>query len=300
MTFVVGVDGGGTKVRAVIADTSGSELGRAEAVGAVVTVDNPGRGAEAVRVAVRAAAEDAGVQLPGALMWAGLAGAGHSSAKRAVSVLLNDGSLSDRVCVGTDVEAAFFAAFGDDPGMLLIAGTGSALWARSPTGEIVRVGGWGRYLGDEGSGYAIGLMGLRRVVRAEDGRDAETALRARLLSDCGVESVQELISWVELSSKGQVAALAPSVIEAGNLGDSAAAQIVTDSARDLADQVRAAVHSAGPWKEDPPLVLWGGLIATGGPLRPQVTEALRAVGVQLSSIEPDPPMGAARLALGQL
>jgi glucosamine kinase len=300
MTFVVGVDGGGTKVRAVITDTGGHELGRAESVGAVVTVDNPARGAEAVRVAVRAAAEDAGVQLPGAVMWAGLAGAGHSSAKRAVSALLNDGSLSDRVRVGTDVEAAFFAAFGDDSGMLLIAGTGSALWARSPTGEIVRVGGWGRYLGDEGSGYAIGLMGLRRVARAEDGRDAKTALRARLLSDCGVESVQGLISWVEVSSKGQVAALAPSVIEVSNFGDPAAAQIVTDSTRDLADQVRAAVHSAGPWKEPPPLVLWGGLIAMDGPLRPQVTEALRDVGVELSAIEPDPPMGAARLALGEL
>ena len=34
-------------------------------------------------------------------------------------------------------------AFGDGPGVLLIAGTGSAAFGRSPAGSTGRCGGWG-------------------------------------------------------------------------------------------------------------------------------------------------------------
>jgi N-acetylglucosamine kinase-like BadF-type ATPase len=300
VSCVIGVDGGGTHMRAVIVDTEGRELGRAESTGAVVTVDDPSRAAGAVRAAVRVAAEQAGVELPGAFMWAGLAGAGSKAARDAVAGALDDGSLSARLRIGTDVEAAFHDAFGDGPGILVIAGTGSIAWARSPGGAVRRIGGWGRHLGDEGGGFAIGTDALRRLTWAEDGRAAGTDMRGDLLERCGVDSVDGLIAWIDAASKLEVAALAPVVVDAADAGDPAATEIVADAIRALTEHVRTAVEVTGPWLEPAPLVLWGGLLAEGGPLRSRMIEAVREAGVRHSAREIDPPMGAARLALSEL
>ena len=59
----------------------------------------------------------------------------------------------------------------DSSGILLIAGTGSVAIARKKDSGIVKVGGWGRMLGDQGSGYWIGLQALKHFCRAIDGTD---------------------------------------------------------------------------------------------------------------------------------
>lgn len=300
MTFVIGVDGGGTTTRAVIVGSDGRELGRAESAGAVATVDDPGRAADAVRAAVRSAATEAGVTLPAAAMWAGLAGAGSVAAELAVSEELDDRSLAVQVRVGTDVEAAFHDAFGDGPGVLLISGTGSIAWARALDGEVHRIGGWGRALGDEGSGYKVGADALRRVTWAEDGRAPATAMRAHLLDSCGSDEVEELIAWIETASKSEVAALAPLVVDSADAGDTAALEVVGDAVAALRGHVRAALELTGPWREPASLVLWGGFVAEGGALRSRVVEALSGMEVRLSARGVDPPMGAARLALAEL
>ncbi|MCH7991111.1 MAG: hypothetical protein IIC35_01670 [Gemmatimonadetes bacterium] len=297
MTFVIGVDGGGTTTRAVIVDSEGRELGRAESMGAVVTAAAPAPAGDAVRDAVCLAAGLAGVELPGAVLWAGLAGAGSDGARSAVHEVLVDGGLARRILVGTDVEAAFHDAFGDGPGILLIAGTGSIAWARSPHGTVRRVGGWGRHLGDEGSGYAIGMAALRSLTWAEDGRARSTAMRADLLLGCDVERVEDLIGWVGAASKADVAALAPVVSEAANAGDAVATEIVEGAVRALVGHVTAALDSTGGWDESAPLVLWGGLLAEDGALHSRMVEALSEANVVLSVRELDPPMGAAKLAL---
>jgi len=296
VTFVLGIDGGGTRARAVAVDDAGNEVGRGEVAGAVVTVDHPSRAADAVRSAVRNAVEQAGLELPARVMWAGLAGAGSEAANRAVMDLLDDGSLAKRVHVGTDVEAAFHDAFGEGAGVLLIAGTGSVAWARGQSGVSQRAGGWGRFLGDEGSGYSIGLEALRGLARAEDGRIGPTAMRAGLLEACGVASVDALIAWIDTASKAQVAALAPLVLHAAAEGDGLASAIASEAARALVDHIRAAVVSAGPWVGAAPLVLWGGLLVQGQPLRRMVEEALEGLDVRLEMPAVDPAMGAAKLA----
>jgi len=299
VTFVIGVDGGGTRTRAVIVDSDGHELGRAESAGAVATADDPGSAVAAVRSAVMRAATEARVTLPAAAMWAGLAGAGSVAAELAVSEELDDGSLAERVRVGTDVEAAFHDAFRDGPGVLLIAGTGSIAWARAPDGEVHRIGGWGRHLGDEGSGYKLGSDALRRVTWAEDGRAPATAMRAVLLDSCGVREVEHLIAWIETASKGEVAALAPIIVRSADEGDPAALEVVSDAVASLRGHVRAAVAATGPWRETASLVLWGGLVAEGGALRARVLEGLEELQVGLATREVDPPMGAARLAVAE-
>ncbi len=297
MSVFIGVDGGGTRTRAVVLDGSGAELGRAEGEGRVVTSDAPQRAVEVVISTIRSAADRAGVALPAAALWAGLAGAGQAArARTRVLASLLDAGLAGVVHVGTDAEAAFHDAFGAGPGILLIAGTGSIAWGRGDSGRSVRAGGWGRHLGDEGSGYRIGLAALREVVQAEDGRRPPTGLRAAALERCGVPSPGGLVAWIEEASKAEVAALAPMVAEAAAQGEPAARAIVEQAVSDLEAHALAILERIGPTRERPALALWGGLLAEGGPLREPVRAALAERGLRALETELDPSRGAALLA----
>jgi len=300
VTLVAGVDGGGTHARAVIVDERGQEVARAEVPGAVASAEFPERAALYVSRAVHAAAERAGVELPLAFLWAGLAGAGAQAARSAVAGELGSAALADRVVVGTDVEAAFHDAFGEEAGILLIAGTGSIAWARDLAGVVVRVGGWGERLGDEGSGFAIGSGALRAVARAHDRRGPETALRDSLLAHLALGGPQDLDSWWEDATKRDVAALAPLVARASAEGDAVARDLLATAVSDLIAHISAVLDGSDQWPEAAPLVLWGGLISDGGPLRDALVGAVSSLPVRLESREVDPPMGAANMALAAL
>ena len=281
-------------------DERGVELGRAEGPGSVVTQEAPEDAVRAVSEAVRSAVDQTGLTLPGAVLWAGLAGAGREAARRSVTDALVSTGLADRVQVGTDAEAAFHDAFGDRPGILLIAGTGSIVWGRGNDGTWVRVGGWGQHIGDEGSGYAIGTAALRHVLRAHDGRAPPTSMAESVLEHCGVGDAAGLVGWIGSASKGEVAALVPIVAEAAASLDPAATSIVERAVTELEAHVGSVLARTGPWDGPAPLVVWGGLLGEGGALRSATLQALERYPVSVSHAELDPPGGAARLALGYL
>lgn len=305
MTFVVGVDGGGTKARAVVLDADGRELARAEGPGAVVTVESPEAAVDAVRHAIVAAVAEARAsgtrvpETPAARLWAGLAGAGRPEARRLAEERLAASGLADVVEVGTDAEAAFHDAFDGGPGILLIAGTGSIALGRTAEGDWLRVGGWGHRVGDEGSGWAVGAAALRAVLHAADGRGPATALRDRVLDHCRVAEPEGLVEWAETATKADVARLVPLLAACAEEGDEAATAIVADAVASLTRHVAAmlARPKAG-WTEPVPCVLWGGLVAdANGPLSKPVRAALARYPVDLLERPLDPPAGAARMAL---
>lgn len=296
----MGVDVGGTRAVAVVVDDGGRELGRGRAAGAVATVTSVTPAVDAVAAAVREALAAAGVAAPVEHLWAGLAGAGRELVRAAAEADLAALGLARRVRVGTDVEAAFESAFGEGPGILLIAGTGSVALCRSPSGETFRTGGWGARLGDEGGGYWIGMHALGAVARAEDGRAQDTALRGALTRRLGLTDRAELIDWVDRATKAEVAGLAPTVLETAAAGDPVAASIATDAAAALRTHVVALLERLERAAVEPDamrLALWGGLIETGGPLRPTLDRLLGPLGLTVHTGPIDPPLGAARLAL---
>ena len=300
MSFAIGVDGGGTRTRAVVVDLDGMALGRGDFPGAVASAHEPERAADAVEAAVRLAAESAGVQLPAATMWAGLAGAGGRRARAAVTDALSTRGIADRLVVGTDVEAAFHDAFGTGEGVLLISGTGSIAWARGGESEPRQVGGWGKRLGDEGSGYRLGLEALQYLMRAHDGRAGPTTMTEPILTHLGVSTPPELVAEVGTASKSRIASLAPIVARLAEEGDMAAGQIVERAVEALLTHVRVAMkHGRAPDEAGgrSSVVLWGGIVADGGPLRLRMLTALESEGFDVLDHDLDPPMGAARLAL---
>lgn len=295
----MGVDGGGTHARAVIFDDRGQEIARGEAPGAVVTLLDPGAAVSAVTAAVRAAAERGGVALPGAFLWAGLAGAGHERSRAAVEAALARAGLARSLRVGTDAEAAFHAAFSGRPGLMLIAGTGSVAWARGPAGRV-RVGGWGQVLGDEGSGYAIGLAAARAAVRGEDGRSPATELLPEILTELGFDDPTELIPWAASASKAELASLVPLVARCAEGGDAPARSILEGAVAELESHVAAILEKSGPWPSRPELLLYGGLVAPGGTLREGLLARLESLPVTVRPGDVDAAAGAAMLALSAL
>jgi len=297
MTLVIGVDVGGTSAEGVVLDENGEEVARGTSSGAIVTLQDPDSAAAAVTNTVRSAAVDGEIRLPVSVLWAGLAGAGSQAARRIIEDKLSGTGLADTVQVGTDVEAAFFDAFGSGPGVLLIAGTGSIAWGRNEEGRVGRVGGWGEHLGDEGSGFAIGRDALRALLRFEDGRGDPTSLKASVLEYLGLEKPRNIISWVSAATKGQVSALVPLVVREARDGDKVAKGILSLAVAELQSHVNGILRQLSPWAEVPVLALHGGLVASGGPLREPVSRSLVTLRLKLFEGEVDSPRGAARLAL---
>jgi glucosamine kinase len=295
--IVIGVDGGGTQLRAVVLDGAANELARHEAPSVHLTGGSPGVVAVAIRSVVEGACRRAAIDLPVDSLWAGMAGAGQEGVRAELEDALARTGLAHRVGVGTDVDAAFHDAFGDRPGILLMAGTGSIAWGRAADGREARVGGWGWLLGDEGSGYAIGLEAMRRVVRSADGRAPTTQLSRRVLTRLRLDDAEDLIKWSSAAPRRSVAGLVPDVHAAALEGDPAAVEILDAAVDALEAHVLTLLGTLGPWEQPPTIALGGGLLWSGGPLHDDVVEVLRTHSLPLLERELDPARGAAMKAL---
>ncbi|MGH7476481.1 MAG: N-acetylglucosamine kinase, partial [Longimicrobiales bacterium] len=228
-----------------------------------------------------------------------LAGAVGPSERAALARGLAAAGVARSVRVISDAEAALHDAFGaTGAGILLIAGTGSIALARRADRTLVRVGGWGMLLGDEGSGYAIGLAAARIVARAHDGRAEATALTPVVLDHAGVRTPLDLIAWSARATKRHIAALAPAVLALASR-DAAAMRIQQDAVAALIELVASAARrSAGQGEAALDVALAGSLLAPGGPLRDPVGQALAAppLELRLEDRAVDAARGAARLA----
>jgi len=170
---------------------------------------------------------------------AGVAGAGRPDEQQALADrlrrTLRDDARSVSVEVVHDACIALDAAFDAESGLVVIAGTGSVVLARTRAGTAHRVGGWGHLLGDPGSGYAVGQAGLRAVAEAFDG-GADTSLRPRIAEEYGVDERAALIQWV-YQDRPPLQDVAPLVIEAAADGDAVATDILTSQVAELVRQV---------------------------------------------------------------
>ena len=292
----VGVDAGASRARAVVEDDAGRLLAREQGAGALADPHAPEAAAAVVADLALRALSSAGAAIPCRALWAGVAGTGREGVRSAVEQALAGAGVSERLRVGTDIEAAYHDAFGEGPGVLVAAGTGSVAQGVGEDGRRARVGGWGSLLGDEGSGYAIGLGGLRSVLRTADGRGPETQLRTRLLDRVPASGPQELVAWAQSADKADIAALAPAVAGAAADGDTVARDILAGAVAELEGHVLTLLANLGPWAAVPTVALAGGLLGPGGSLRERFEEALRGHPVRLLEQEVDAARGAAALA----
>lgn len=296
--FIVGIDGGATNTTAVVIDQDGRERARLEGGPGIVNPADPAACVGRLAVLARRAIAAADAFAPVQALCCALAGAGRAELRDVVRAELMREHIARHVTVTTDAEAALADAFGDAPGILLIAGTGSIAWGRAEDGRLVRCGGWGAMLGDEGSGYGLGVAALRAAVRAADGRGHATGLADAVLGQLGLDRPEELIGWASRASKAQIAALGPLVLQHAVEGDTVALTLRDDAARELAAHVTVLHERLGPWQAPPEVAFAGGLIRPGGPLRAALRRALEQGGtpVRVRDTVVDAARGATRLA----
>ncbi len=134
--------------------------------------------------------------------------------------------------VESDARIALEGAFSGEAGSILIAGTGSIMFGKDENGKIHRVGGFGRYFGDEGSGYRIGAIGLNIVSKEFDGRGKHSKISDLLSQEFSITSSEELITAV-YRNNFDIASVAPLVFEAAERGDKIAQRILENEADEL-------------------------------------------------------------------
>jgi N-acetylmuramic acid 6-phosphate etherase len=268
MDYLLGIDGGGSKTAALLAESNGRVLGRGTAGTANYQVVGAAGSRAALDAAIESALADAGLdQQPGRALVVGLAGMDRPDDSLVFEQWAAERRPATQSAVVNDALLVLAAGTHGGWGLALICGTGSIVYGRTADGQVARAGGWGYLLGDEGSGYAIGLAVLRAVARAADGRGPQTLLAGLVLAYWSLSAPQELIRQVNRERPGNpnIAALAALVDEAAAAGDHVARTIVQESGRELA---LAAVTVAGrlALPNPVPCALAGGAIIQSRPL----------------------------------
>jgi N-acetylglucosamine kinase-like BadF-type ATPase len=245
MSYVLGIDGGGSKTVCILMDDTGQVLGRGEA------------GASNYQSVGKKAAF---FSLQSAIAWAignqklikveaiclGLAGIARPGdiqvAHTFVEQLKSSASIPviwalapKNVVICHDALIALVGGVGQAVGIVAIAGTGTIIFGRNQQGYTKRVGGWGHILGDEASAYHIAVSGMRAAMRAYDGRDKATTLQERIREHLGLTSLENLVEVIYQQGWGvkEIAALAPLVDEAAASGDEVAMSIIEDAVKEL-------------------------------------------------------------------
>jgi glucosamine kinase len=240
--YLLGVDGGATKTLAAVLDlqTRSLHIGRGgpsneDAVGASAAV-------EALLGAAQQALDGAGVgaeDLDAAVL--AIAGTDTASVTRHVHK-----ARGEKWVVVNDVVGAWATATGGGPGVAAIAGTGSNVFGVGPHGSW-RTGGWGHLLGDEGSGYWLGIESIRAALRDRDASGPPTRLGEMACSHFDVDSIEALASLVYSKplTKGEIAAFAIETAKLAEQGDEVATGLFDRGAAELGGQIVSVIAQTG-------------------------------------------------------
>jgi N-acetylglucosamine kinase-like BadF-type ATPase len=303
--YVLGVDGGGTKTRAVVADSRGQLLGEGRA-----GPSNPLRvgvsdSTSAVREAVERACVAAGLRrhdLSAAEI--GLAGVKREDIRERMRAALAAELGIESLEVVTDADIALYGATEGKPGLVVIAGTGSICCGVNARGRKACAGGWGPVAGDEGSGSWIARRALNAVARANDGRGRKTSLTEAARDYFKVERAEDLSTAVyapNMTNK-RIADFGRHVIDAAKRRDAVAREILDEAGRELARAASAVAKKLKMERERFQVAYVGGVFAAGGLILDPLREELERAAPRAHLAPPllAPAEAAARMASEQV
>lgn len=229
--LVCGIDGGGTVTKVVVANLSGRVVFDFQAD----SINHYGVGLANAQACFGLIAERLAEQLgclPG-LIFVGNSALSDLADQALVQALTKGVFQKSTVIFHSDVYIALLGFTMGRAGAVLIAGTGSMACGVDPHGNYHTVGGWGQTLGDEGSGYYIGLEGMRAAIHGYDGLIPPTTLTERLLRYFELNTLAEIIAKIydPPIEKKEIASFAIEVAQAAQAGDAAAANIVENAAQ---------------------------------------------------------------------
>jgi glucosamine kinase len=298
--YIIGIDGGGTKCEGVLANENGKDIVRAT----VGPANLQHRGIDAAIATVQELIDKLSTTAPipnprVVTIVAGLAGAGRKEIREQAEAKLKAIYPNIRIRVLTDADVALEGAFAGEPGIVLVAGTGSICFGRNPAGQMSRAGGWGHLLGDEGSATWIALEALKAALQVHDGRLPGGELKSALASNLGVEDITEIVPQIYRGklSVTMIAGLAKIVFDLSE-DDHVARQIVLRAARELGRLVVAVARRLQMDNSTVKVALVGGVFSNRqkliAPLRDEITRECPDVAFMDPAM--NPAMGAVHVA----
>jgi glucosamine kinase len=280
--FLIGIDGGGTATRALVAHRDGAVIAQGQA-GPSALGQGIVKAWEEVERAVAQGFAEAGVPRPApgrCALAAGLSGVSNRP-WRDEFVARNPGYA--KLVAETDSFTMLIGAHGGRPGAIVAAGTGSIGEVLRPDGTRFSVGGWGFPVSDEGGGAWLGMRAVALAQRAIDGRVNAGTLARHVWERCGGDR-DTLQAWCDHARQFEYAQLAPAVFGA-EASDPAAAQLLVQAVAAL-DAIALALDPQGAL----PLAVCGSI---GKRLAPRLSPAVKS---RLVDAADGPAAGALTLA----
>lgn len=244
MEAILAIDGGGSRTRCLAISWDGCTLGEGESGPSnhlLVALDVVRH--SLLEATSRALTQSGLNHADIVCVSAGLAGVDYDQAgAREMAEMLREIGFT-RAIINGDMVVAHAGALQGRPGVLALAGTGSAILGIGINKERVKVGGWGPVYGDEGSAYRIGQMALRAAARAYDGRGPTTALSEAILRAWKLNDFRETVErvYVRGMAAREIAALSRIAYQVAETGDDVARSIFLQAGEELAESVRAAI-----------------------------------------------------------
>jgi N-acetylglucosamine kinase-like BadF-type ATPase len=299
---VLGIDVGGTKTVCLLADDHGKVIASGREEGANLQAVGE-LALEKVLHSVMERTLDGTGTVP-SVICLGIAGVDRAEDEAVVRGIMARIGYKARILVVNDALIALHAGVGAAAGIVIVSGTGSIAYGRNDRGESARAGGWGHVLGDEGSGYWIGRLALRAVVRHADGRSPATDLTPRLLEHFAVQRAEELINRVyhDGLTPRSIAAIASYVQDAHDRGDVVATGILSRAAGELATAATAVTERLELAASAFTFVLAGGMFRAVPWLWEEMQRVLPSIAPhsRVLRLDEEPALGALGLALAEL
>jgi N-acetylglucosamine kinase-like BadF-type ATPase len=300
--YYLGIDGGGTKTTCAVGDET-SILATAESGPSNVIRVGESRARESLQQSVRQACAAAGIT-PAEITQTcvGASGAARPEVAARIRSFLAEIIPTPIEVVG-DMHIALEAAFHTSAAVAVIAGTGSIAYTRDREGSVVRAGGWGFAIGDEGSAHWIGRTAVSAILRASDrsevppGEFVQSPMASALCKAWGVSSLNDLALAANSIPPPDFAALSHAVFASE---DEIAMQVLSSAARELAEIAAVVVGRlcAREHHEAVPVAMTGGVFRHSLVVREAFYNELRKMEsrAQVLSQVVDPVEGALRVA----
>lgn len=298
---VLGIDAGGTKTIALLAEADGGIIGEGRAGAANLQTEGELEVEKILHTVIDLATE----KHPGppAAVCLGIAGVDREDDARIIRGIMRRLGFRANTLIVNDALIALVAGAGAQPGVVLIAGTGSIAYGVSRHGMAARAGGWGPTLGDEGSGYWIGRRALAAVMRDVDGRGPQTALTPLVLQHFSLSRTEMLVAEIYHQPQGRrvIASLGMVVDRARGDGDAAARDIMVQAADELALAGASVIRRLEMRGEQFPVLLAGGMLRESAWLAAEVRQRMAEVAPRalVGSLTEEPALGAVRLAVAE-
>jgi len=308
--YILGLDGGGSKTTVHIADTDGKVLIQNKSgscnyksVGIEIAKNN-------INIAILNSLEKMGV--PGIIFKSacfGLAGNDTYGDMKIYERIIFNNKLKkflnpSKTIICNDSKIGLIAGSNKKNRLMIISGTGANCFGINEDGQEAKANGWDYILGDEGSGYTIGLKALKAIVRAYDGRGQNTILTDMVLDYLKLKDISGLVSWIydKPFFKEKIAELSEVVCSSAKMGDIVSIRILREEAGEAASSVIVVVNKLNLADKDFDLVLVGGVFKCEKYFKKLFFKILKNKfqRINFKSLTEKPVEGAIKLALESL